>query len=515
MIHCLSFLFLPSDFQPASANDSCSPILDPISGCNNPHPSELDSSLFHFAFWDCATPIITSITPNVGIPSTVISIHGSGFGTEACQNEILINKYECVAITTTNNLIECVVDVKDTFQAGLTFYTVQLNVIDRGDAINEDMTPMGRAYRMVPSITGITRIRGSMEGGTRMTIFGDGFAPKRRRYIGVEIGGAECVIEDYDYRSITCVTSKPALLLSAEVSVTVNYARHVCESWCDFSYNWTETPTVTHVTPREVTGDNTTITIQGDTFGNDTSSVTVTIGGVDCAVTYADDNKIVCNVGDVPVGDAQVIVNNPSLGNARFVNESHALLWSVMEMYSVTPNQGSAGGGQLITLTGSGFHIGNTLVRMSGSLCDITTMNKSSIQCITPKFGGSGNIIVSCGIYSYPGIGYTYGVAQTPQVDAVVPASGRSGENITIQGLRFSPVVSDNAVTIDGVECAINESTSEQIICHVGVHSAGSYVIVVYVQGLGYAISSTEFEYEIDITSATPSQGRSFRGIRT
>ncbi|XP_072034167.1 fibrocystin-L-like [Amphiura filiformis] len=71
--------------------------------------------------------------------------------------------------------------------------------------------------------------------------------------------------------------------------------------------------------------------------------------------------------------------------------------------------------------------------------------------------------------------------------------------------------MSDVTVTIDGVECVVSNSTLSSIVCAVGVHSAGTYLVDVHVKGMGYASSAVQFEYELSITSTTTSTAGSRR----
>lgn len=434
---------------------------------------------------------------------------GHGFGEEPCQNEIFISSHECVAVTTTTTMIECVIDTNNTFIIG-KYYLVTLHVRDRGVAINQVMTPAGRAFIMVPSISRLSQYAGSQVGGTKLTIYGDGFSGKS---ITVKFGSADCVIDDYNYKQIACITTEPVNKVKFAADVMVNGARAVCDGNCDFSYDWRKTLIVTKVTPLEVTEPCNSFTIHGYVsgsskgFGTDKSAISVTIGGANCAVTYCEADYITCDASYIPVGKADIVVNIRSMGNARFFNETYSHIQSNMQIESVTPKTGSSGGGQLITIIGSTFHVDDTIVAMPGGRCVITSMNVSHIECITPPYGGYGDTKIISGLHVYKGLNYVYSVAQTPQVTSVLPASGQVGDVITITGSAFSLIPSENSIIIDGIPCIVNDSTTDSVTCRVGLHSAGSYVIEVHVQGKGHGISDAKFEYELAISSTSPYQG--------
>ena len=405
-------------------------------------------------------------------------------------------------------MIECAIDTNNTFIVG-KYYLVTLHVRDRGVAINQVMIPAGRAFIMVPSISGLSQHTGSEVGGTKLTIYGDGFSSKS---MTVKFGSADCIIDNYDYKQITCITTEPVHKLKYAAYVKVNGATAVCDGNCDFIFDWRRTLIVTKVSPLEITGPCNSFVIRGYVsgssrgFGSDKSAISVTIGGANCAVTYCEADYITCDASYIPVGKADIVVNIRSMGNVRFVNETYSHIWSNMQIESVTPNTGSSGGGQLITIIGSTFHVDDTIVSMPGGRCVITAMNVSHIECLTPPYGYGDTKIIS-GTYVYKGRDYTYAVAQTPLVTSVEPASGQVGDSITITGSRFSLIPSDNSVIIDGVPCVVNDSTTDSVTCHVGLHSAGWYTIEVHVQGKGHGISDAEFEYELEITSTSPDRG--------
>ncbi len=490
--------------------EGCFPNTDPIENCTTPQPvNSNDNGMFNFAFWDCFTPVITDISPNQGEPDAVITLTGYGFGTETCQNEITINDYNCDPQSANETHVQCVIDTEDTFPVG-RYDTVYMNVFGKGDAINAVTSPVGRTFRMIPHITGLSQSEGSTEGGTYLVIYGDGFSAETIDDISVTIGGGECVVASVEYTSVACVTSKPDSPGRYQPVITINNVNAVCAAGrnCNFTFDSESTPTVSSVSPDTVSGASTTITIEGSGFGN---TSTITIGGVECEVISEAEDSIECDVGYVPVGDAPLIVNIDGAGNAVFENPSHATLYSSEVIDSVNPTSGSIEGGQEVTIVGSGFRDGDTSVEIDGSECIIQSIDLSQIVCITTSHSAEAvEVDVTSGGISYPGEDYEYADADTPIVSSVTPSSGISGDSIAIGGSGFSTTDSENTVTIDGVECSVTSSGASSIECDVGIHSAGTYVIVVHVQAKGYATSSTEFEYSLEIDSASPSQGMYF-----
>lgn len=97
----------------------------------------------------------------------------------------------------------------------------------------------------------------------------------------------------------------------------------------------------------------------------------------------------------------------------------------------------------------------------------------------------------------------------TPMVHTVSPTQGQGGTTITIQGISFGEDTDRLYVSIGGVECEVLVSDSASIECTAGRHAAGTYEVVVSVQGVGRALNSngTCFTYLLTLNSITPSTG--------
>ncbi|XP_072025340.1 fibrocystin-L-like [Amphiura filiformis] len=495
----------------APAGD-CTPDTSLMSSCSTTPPSPDNSQLFNFKFDTCSTPVIESVTPNWGDSNTQIEIRGVGFGDNIGQNEVKVGDHTCQPTSASSTLIICNILTESTPVVGFTQF-VSLIVANRGLAIYNGTDAASYTFTLLPMITSLSPIEGSVEGGTQITISGDGFSTDGSI---VRIAGSICVITSVTYTQIICTTSKAVASGTYSVSLNINGATGTCPNDCDFNFSAAMTSTISDVNPKVVSGATTGITISGSRFTNIIGDVTVTIGGVDCVVSAASDAEIVCSVGYVPVGSAMMTVNISPIGVASFTDSSHKNILSSNDIFSVTPGIGSKKGGQGVTILGNGFHSDSTLVTIADKPCKIISITISEVKCITPAKGTSGQfpLKVTSGIHSYVEKVYNYSYLYTPRVDSVTPAYGKSGDSVTIEGARFNAAMSEITVTIDGVECAVSSSTLSSIVCAVGVHSAGTYLVDVHVKGMGYASSAVQFEYELSITNTMPSTG-SFGGGRT
>lgn len=113
----------PSD---SSSTDCQSGLTTAIPQCAtlDPLPSNQDSS--RFTFWKCSTPEVTSISPNIGTSSTILTIKGKGFGDDKCLNGVKIGSGDCVVQTSSENEITCLVTTGNQLPAGKFVTDIQV-----------------------------------------------------------------------------------------------------------------------------------------------------------------------------------------------------------------------------------------------------------------------------------------------------------------------------------------------------------------------------------------------------
>lgn len=94
----------------------------------------------------------------------------------------------------------------------------------------------------------------------------------------------------------------------------------------------------------------------------------------------------------------------------------------------------------------------------------------------------------------------------TPTVHTVSPAQGQGGITLTIQGSGFGESVS---VSIGSSKCEVLTSNATTIECDASRHAAGTYEVLVSVEGIGQARNEngTCFTYLLSLDSITPSMG--------
>jgi hypothetical protein len=129
-----------------------------------------------------------------------------------------------------------------------------------------------------------------------------------------------------------------------------------------------------------------TLTITGVNFlvHGPSTEILVTIGNQTCElIAKATDQLIVCNVTRVARGEYYPIVNIVGAGDASRWSNQTLIFEQVIT--SITPPYGSFAGGQVITITGYGFHSDDAVVNLTpGGSCEILTRSYDKITCITP-----------------------------------------------------------------------------------------------------------------------------------
>ena len=131
--------------------------------------------------------------------------------------------------------------------------------------------------------------------------------------------------------------------------------------------------------------------------------INVTLGGNTCAVTNLTNDTINCTVpaSTLSSGDhsGSVNVRVASGGSSDELANGYTYL-APLTITSVTPNQGSVNGGTSITISGTGFLIAGTTVRIGTRLCQsVAVVDTATITCIVPSSNltapGTGSVDVT------------------------------------------------------------------------------------------------------------------------
>ena len=206
------------------------------------------------------------------------------------------------------------------------------------------------------TVSSITPDSGSVGGGTTITVTGTGFVDSLSNALhttNVTIGSSPCIILTTSTTSFTCVTTK-----YTSNSILTVFVDSISTTSNLFAYSNASSPNVTSITPTiGSTITTTSIVIEGAGFSTNVSEITVSLGEVECLLTYASLTQIKCNILGGPPGVYPMSISIGNAGFAIFEYGASNTIELVFKITQISPNVGSIYGGTLITVKGEGFSL--------------------------------------------------------------------------------------------------------------------------------------------------------------
>ena len=384
-------------------------------------------------------------------------------------------------------------------------YPVSVSIKNLGDARNEISGDGNRHFGLLPHVASISPTHGSTQGGTDITISGDGFLGS----VSVAIDTVQCSVKSLAYYEIICTTSK-GWAFSAPVKVTVrsdgNQLLANCSGACDYEFRNSDTAVVESVSPTTIASVDELLSIIGSGFGSSPSDVSVMLGSTPCSVQSIIDTNITCNAGEPIVGQhsLKVVIISKGAVNASAIG----LISVTAAINTITPTSGSIKGGTLITLNGLGFKEGDTEILVGSSNCPVLYTSPVSVKCKSPPgTNGTFKVSLQSNSISYPLQDFSYLTTDTPTIETLSNTSGNAGETLVLSGNGFGSVAGDVHVTIDNAACNVTAITDTSISCTLGAHSAGEFPILLEREGKGIAAGDFDFQYELTLSGVSPNEG--------
>lgn len=415
------------------------------------------------------TPVVTAVTPSSYSGETEITIEGSGFADLPNNNKITIGDYYCMPLSATSSEIVCSLPALPANDYELTVKVC--NVSDTRCFGYAAIDESASVITSVANLTNVSPMRGSVRGGTTLTITGTGFLSDVTA-ISVDIGGAPCEVDFANYSTIVCTTNA-----NTEgdhyINVQITGLASFPQDSLTYAYAMNSTPRANTISPTMGrSGD--MVTIEGSGFGPDPSSVSINFDFSPCLVMpdMSSEVSVVCVLGDHFAGTVLPEVTVEGLGTG--ITDSDVLFDYILAISGPPSNStGSFAGMNTITIPIDGADPANTTVTICGEVCHISrevVQTETAISCIVPPADytlGSltCNIVISSsGRNDTISNGYTYDINLTPFLDSINRTRGgtEGGSPIMIQGTNF---IGSARVEIAGTECDVVEQTETTIVC--------------------------------------------------
>ncbi|PIZ04590.1 MAG: hypothetical protein COY58_03405 [Gammaproteobacteria bacterium CG_4_10_14_0_8_um_filter_38_16] len=231
--------------------------------------------------------------------------------------------------------------------------------------------------------------------------------------------------------------------------------------------------------------------------GTHLSGITsVTFGGAQTQITANSSTSITVitplsiNAGAVDVDATKPDGNTVTLGTYNYIIVPPSI-------NAISPNSGSTGGGDSITITGNNL-LNVMRVTFDSASSKIISDTTTAITVQTPPHNTTGavNVVVkTAGGNATDSKAYHY-LLLPPTISGISPASGsiNGGNSVTISGAHLSDPVS---VTFDGESAALITNTASSITVTTPLHSAQGTVDVVVTTSGGTTTDSGAYTYFI------------------
>lgn len=508
-----------------------------------------------------ATPSITDASPLIVDAPGVLTLQGSGFpaGTSATDLSLTVGDEPCAGVSVTASAA-----------AGELTVTCQLPLLPSG-IWNVSLThatagavsfgalgasPLTLRYNVV--VTGCSPTAGSLRGGQELTLTGHGFAPldpaaAKGCATRLQSASSTYTLEVLSISSTTTlvarvVESRNTASSSRNVSLTVfvgaegspmTSSANIMNATTWHQFATAATVSVGTLSPSTLPSSSSPSSLsvswtipQGTDAGNAATPVgepsaatirlrsgadwlpcaspTVTASAI-TATSYSETSG--CTLpANVPASNYTVWVCYKNFGCGY---PASALLHVPLAVSAMAPVEGGAGGGLVLTISGSGFNAANAsevAVRFGPVACSVlpTTSTATSLQC---KLGalppavpvGSAlplSIVATDGAsnVTFADQTFTFLATLTPEVSGISPTRGSTagGTAVTITGSNFGATAADTTVTLAGVPCTnVVVVSSTTITCTSGDPSPngdsddvpiGEQPVVVTLAGSGDAV---------------------------
>ncbi|XP_065660201.1 fibrocystin-L isoform X2 [Hydra vulgaris] len=456
----------------------------------------------NFIFSIPSTPYVSAISYS---SCSSIKINGNGFSYTLEDNIVTFGGFLCV-VTSANDL-EIICDInKISSRPTATFLPIDLSVQGFGYA-NIGITQVAdQSVICFPETQTVSPKSGSIAGGTTVNITGFNLnLPTTHVYINRN-KLLICSLVSQSFYSFVCVMPS---ILSQQSSAVIS----VCddsESNCfdkpslSFDYQLSSTPEIISIAPATIQTSSSSIQILGKKFGNE-SKVLVQIGPSNCNIisltTQYDTQTITCIVS-LPAGNHSVNVFNSDYGNS--LNAANLMVTSLAMFNSITPTSGSTYGKTTAVIKGNGFC---TNMQVKFDTVDATVQKNTVDEVVVttpPHTASTVSVSLYCSGKRLVFGSFIYASSSTPSITNILPNSGNTGDEVTIdfKAVSFDSLtvlVEGNSANITNINVASGSASVKFIL---PMNAAGPVSVALVIPLLGLS-NQVQFTYNLAVLSVS------------
>ncbi|XP_071828580.1 fibrocystin-L-like isoform X3 [Apostichopus japonicus] len=403
-----------------------------------------------FSFLDSLTPTITSMSPSNSsvLGGENLTLSGSGFGTSGA--EVTIGGNECDILSQDDSEIVCTIPAN---RPGS--FPIQLTVGVKGFA---DVDAIDK-FSYVLTLSGISPAHGSTNGGTLLSIHGEGFGTDTSE-VSVDLEGYPCSVQSLTNEEITCLTESPSRTHEVQ-----NDGKH--ETY-GVGYQWN--PQVLNIQA-------------GDTVAWEWAVPTYVVG---IKYTVQQTANADSNTYD---GTGFYAGSATNIGSYSYTFSAPGTYYyssgpvdNDQTLYMQGIVHVSAGVGQarqLDVMVGnySALHQIQSEPVSADDPCSLTTNITGCTDALTN--GPDPSLLY-----------FSYYECSTPFVHNISPIFGTSEDEITIKGEGFGPLSCQNDVQFGGHSCNITSANETAVMCKLDVSNEPA---VGYWLGLSFNVENRGF----------------------
>ncbi|MFE9005104.1 IPT/TIG domain-containing protein [Streptomyces sp. NPDC007875] len=359
-------------------------------------------------------PEVSSVTPAAGSPGggTLVTLTGSNFIQPSAVRfgPILATSFTVVSAT------------QITAVAPPGNGTVQITVTTQGGTSNG----VAYSYAGAPALTGISPTTGPASGGTAVTLTGTNLLAATAVRFGAANATSFTVISATQITAVAPPGSGTVQVMVAGPGGTSNGV--------GYSYVAVPVPVVSGVSPGQgpAAGGN-TVTLTGSGF---TGATAVRFGSTPASSFTVVSATQITAVVPPGSGTVQVMVAGPG-GTSNGVGYSYVAV-PVPVLTSVSPGQGPVGGGNTVTLSGSGLTGVTAVTFGSTPATSFTVVSATQITAVAPP-GATGPVQITVTGPGGTSNGVTYFYVGVPTLTGAAPALGpvAGGNTVTLSGTNL------------------------------------------------------------------------------